>query len=74
MDLYKDGQLVKISQANGTIFVGLDRISIPSVNKRSYAGTYRVSATNRAGEGHIDFELKVKGKYICMHGPDNFGC
>ena len=72
MDLYKDDQLVKISQADGTIFVGLDRISIPHVDKWSYAGRYRVSTTNRAGEGHIDFELKVKGTYIFM-ALENYG-
>ena len=66
VDLYKDDQLVKISQENGTIFVGLDRVSIPRVDKQSYAGRYRISASNRAGEGSIDFEIKVKGIIIII--------
>ena len=61
VDLYKDGRKVAISQRNGTIFVGLDRVSIPRVDKQSYAGKYKISATNSAGEGHTLFQLKVKG-------------
>ena len=62
VDLYKDGRKVNISQSNGTIFVGLDRVSIPRVDKQSYAGKYKISATNSAGEGTRKFELKVRGE------------
>jgi hypothetical protein len=71
VELKKDGHLVNTSQEDGTIFVGLDRISIPSMEKRSYAGNYRISARNKAGEGYIDFQLKVVCKFA-MHAPDNF--
>ena len=62
VDLYKDGRKVNISQANGTIFVGLDRVSIPTVDRKSYAGKYTISAKNSHGEGHIEFKLSVKGR------------
>ena len=62
VDLYKDGKKVKISQTNGTIFVGLDRVSIPRVDRKSYAGNYKISAKNSHGEGYIEFKLSVKGR------------
>lgn len=62
VDLYKDGKKVQTSRTNGTIFVGLDRVSIPTVDRKSYAGKYTVSAANHHGEGHADFNLKVKGR------------
>ena len=62
VDLYKDGKKVKISQTNGTIFVGLDRVSVPTVDRKSYAGNYKISARNSHGEGHIEFKLSVKGR------------
>ena len=81
VDLYKDGRKVAISQTNGTIFVGLDRVSIPRVDRQSYAGKYTVSARNSAGEGQTSFQLKVQGtsslkpKYLCILITDtNFVC
>ena len=62
VDLYKDGRIVSTSQANGTIFVGLDRISIRAVDRQSYAGKYEISASNSHGEGHVKFQLNVRGK------------
>jgi hypothetical protein len=62
VELYKDGKKVQISRTNGTIFVGLDRLSIPRVDKKSYAGKYVISARNSQGEGHVEFTLKVKGR------------
>ena len=62
VDLYKDGQKVQISHTNGTIFVGLDRVSIPRVDRQSYAGIYKISARNSQGEGHEEFTLNVKGR------------
>ena len=61
VDVYKDGKKVQISHANGTIFVGLDRFSIPIVDRKSYGGKYTISASNSHGEGHVTFQLKVKG-------------
>ena len=64
VDLYKDGRKVNISQANGTIFMGLDCISIRMVDRQSYAGRYKISASNSDGEGHVVFQLNVKGNTI----------
>ena len=64
VDLYKDGKKVRISHTNGTIFVSLDRVSIPRVDRQSYAGKYKISATNSHGEGHVVFKLNVKGNTI----------
>ena len=63
VDLYKDGRKVNISQENGTIFVGLDCISIRTVDRQSYTGRYKISASNRHGEGHAVFQLNVRGMY-----------
>jgi hypothetical protein len=62
VELYKDGKKVQISRTNGTIFLGLDRLSIPMVDRKSYAGKYKISARNSQGEGHVEFKLKVKGR------------
>lgn len=64
VDLYKDGRKVNISQANGTIFMGLDCISIRTVDRQSYGGKYKISASNHHGEGHIEFQLTVRGMCI----------
>lgn len=60
-DLYKDGRLVE-STSNGTIFVGIDRVGIQSVDRREYAGSYRLVSSNDAGCGEISFHLKVQRK------------
>ena len=62
-DLYKDGNLVE-STRNGTIFVGIDRIGIQSVDRQQYAGRYRIFSSNDAGHGEISFNLKVQRKII----------
>lgn len=62
VELYKDGKKVQTSQTDGTIFVGLDRVSIPTVDRKSHAGTYTISAANHHGEGSAEFKLEVKGR------------
>ena len=59
-DLYKDGNLVE-STRNGTIFVGIDRMGIQSVDRQAYAGSYKIVSSNDAGHGEISFQLKVQG-------------
>ena len=61
VDLYKDGKKVKVSPAGGTIFVGLDRVGIQCVDRKSYGGKYTISAKNEEGEGKKAFQLVVKG-------------
>ena len=60
-DLYKDGWIVQ-STAMGTIFVGVDRRGIQSVDRQAYAGTYTIRSSNDAGCGEISFQLKVQRK------------
>lgn len=60
-DLYRNGQLVE-STRNGTIFVGIDRVGIQSVDRQEYAGSYRLVSSNDAGYGEISFHLKVQHK------------
>ena len=58
VDLYKDGKRVHTDRA---ISVGLDRFSIRTVDRQSYAGKYTISARNREGEENFTFKLNVKG-------------
>ena len=60
-DLFKNGQIVE-STAKGTIFVGIDRMGIQSVDRQAYAGTYTIRSSNDAGYGEISFQLKVQRK------------
>ena len=60
-DLYKNGQIVQ-STPMGTIFVGVDRMGIQSVDRQAYAGTYTIRSSNDAGYGEISFQLKVQRK------------
>ena len=60
-DLYKDEQIVQ-STAMGTIFVGVDRMGIQSVDSQAYAGSYMIRSSNDAGYGEISFQLKVQRK------------
>ena len=62
-DLYKNGQLVE-STRNGTIFVGLDRVGIQSVDRKAYAGNYKIVCSNDAGHGEYSFQLNVQGTLI----------
>lgn len=64
-DLYKDGKLVE-STRNGTIFVGIDRIGIQSVDRQAYAGSYRIVSSNDAGHGEITFNLRVQGMNVWL--------
>ena len=66
-DLAKDGHEVGQSSNRGTIFVGLDKVAIQTVNSRSYAGVYTISSTNSAGTGEFSFQLKVKGTSQLTH-------
>lgn len=60
-DLYKDGLIIQ-STATGTIFVGVDRMGIQSVDSQAYVGTYTIRSSNDAGYGEISFQLKVQCK------------
>ena len=60
VNLKKNGKDIKVDPDNGTIFLGLDRVGIQHVDRKSYAGVYTVSATNSEGTGKMSFELKVK--------------
>lgn len=59
VELYKNHELVA-STSYGTIYVSADRICIQTVYGQGYAGVYKLSCNNGA-EGHISFQLKVKG-------------
>lgn len=70
-DLFKNGQIVE-STRMGTIFVGIDRMGIQSVDRKAYEGTYTIRSSNDAGSGEISFQLKVQRKpiissYLCHH-------
>ena len=62
-ELYKDDKLVE-STRNGTIFVGIDRVGIQSVDRQQYAGRYKIISSNDAGHGEISFNLKVQRKIV----------
>lgn len=58
--LYKNGVFVTDSR-QGTIFIGLYRMGIQTVDSTAYEGHYTIQSTNEAGTGDISFRLKVKG-------------
>ena len=68
-ELYKDGHVVK-SSSYATIYINIDRMCIQTVYGSAYAGVYTITTRNSLGEGHISFELKVKGKQ--MHAKSSY--
>ena len=57
--MFKNGRPLP-SSPQGTVYTGVDYMRIQSVDQ-VHAGTYKISSRNCAGEGHISFQLTVKG-------------
>ena len=66
--LYKNGEIVE-STRDGTIYVGIDRMGIQTVDRQAYAGNYTIEGYTDSGAvyGEFSFKLVVKGMYHTLH-------
>ena len=65
--LFKNGEIVE-STKDGTIYVGVDRMGIQTVDQFTYRGNYTIKNYTDSGSihGEFSFKLDVKGTFIYL--------